>query len=174
MNDIFLVAALLAAADPPAAPPPEAPAAKAADEQCRNTTPSPDKDEIVVCAERQEGYRINTDVLEASRAAKGRGQRPKVIDNVERSPTLCEHIGGCHALEQLDLINTALIAAQMVARAAQGESVGSMFRTRPEMSEYELYLEAKRQREAKEAEILAAERAAVEAAAKKASKVDGD
>ena len=62
----------------------------------------------------------------------------------------------------------------MVARAAQGESVGNMFKTRPEMSEYELYLEAKRQREAREAEIEIQEQAAAEAAAKKASKVDGD
>ncbi len=49
-----------------------------------------------------------------------------------------------------------------------------MFKTQPEPSEYDLYLEAKRNREAREAEIEAQERAAAEAAAKKASKVDGD
>jgi len=169
------MAVLLAAAqpaDPPAQPPPAS--ASTSREQCRNATPSADKDEIVVCAERQEGYRINSDVLEANRATKQRGQRPRIVNNVERAPTLCDQIGGCHALEQINIVNTALIAAQMLAKAAKGENVGHMFRTRPEATEYELYLEAKRQREAREAEIQAQERAAVEAAAKKASKVDGD
>ena len=173
MTALFLSIALLAAEPAGQAPASQAPAT-APPQECRNTTPSPDKDEIVVCAEKQEGYRINTDVLEASRGAKRRGQRPKIVDHTTRAPTLCEHIGGCRALEQIDLIGTALTAAQLAARAAQGESVGSILRTRPEMSEYELYLEAKRQREAKEAEVVAAERAAAETAAKKASKVDRD
>ena len=168
------LAALLATAQPaePAAqPPPEQPAAK---EDCRTTTPTPDKDEIVVCAERQEGYRINPDVMEASRAVKQRGQRPKIIDNGTRAPTLCEHIGGCSALESLNIVNTALIAAQLLARAAQGESVGDMFKPQPEPTEYQLYLDAKRNREAREAEVEAQIKAAAVEAAKKASKVDGD
>ena len=168
MNGIFLSLALMAA-DPAAAPPPS-PAA-AADKECRNTTPGPDTDEIIVCAERQEGYRIDPDILEASRGSKQRGQRPKIIDNSTRAPTLCEHIGGCSAMESLNIVNTAIVAAQMVARAAQGESVANMFKTRPEASEYEIYLEAKREREAREALDAAA---AAEAAAKVASKVDGD
>ena len=172
------LAAFLAAAQPadPAAQPPldQPAAAPAAKEDCRTARPTPDKDEIVVCAERQEGYRINSDVMQASRAAKQRGQRPKIIDNGTRSPTLCEHIGGCSAVESLNIVNTALIAAQLLARAAKGESLGDMLKTQPEPSEYDLYLEAKRNREAREAEIEAQERAAAEAAAKKASKVDGD
>ena len=62
----------------------------------------------------------------------------------------------------------------MLARAAKGESVGDMFKTQPEPSEYDLYLEAKRNREAREAEIEAQNKAAAMEAAKKASKVDGD
>ena len=112
--------------------------------------------------------------MEASRAVKQRGQRPKIIDNGTRAPTLCEHIGGCSALKSLNIVNTALIAAQLLARAAQGESVGDMFKTQPEPTEYQLYLEAKRNREAREAEVEAQIKAAAVEAAKKASKVDGD
>ena len=76
---IIMAAGLAAAqpADPPAQPPPEQPAATASTD-CRTATPAPDKDEIVVCAEREEGYRINPDVLEANRAVKNRNKpRPR-------------------------------------------------------------------------------------------------
>jgi hypothetical protein len=53
----------------------------------------------------------------------------------------------------------------MAARLSKGQEIGSMFRTTPEMSEYELYQEAKRAREAKEADAAAAAAARAKGAA---------
>jgi hypothetical protein len=44
----------------------------------------------------------------------------------------------------------------MAATASQGGNVGKMFETTPEKSEYQLYIEAKKRREAKEAADAAA------------------
>ena len=44
----------------------------------------------------------------------------------------------------------------MAATASQGGDVGKMFETTPEMSEYQLYLQAKKRREAREAQAAAA------------------
>ena len=58
----------------------------------------------------------------------------------------------------------------MAKRLAEGKEIGSMFVTDPHPSEYQLYQEAKREREAKEAEAkLAAAKKAKAAAAMKAA-----
>jgi hypothetical protein len=46
----------------------------------------------------------------------------------------------------------ALTAAEMAKRLSQGKEVGSMFKTDPQPTEYQLYLEAKERREAEEAD----------------------
>ena len=136
----------------PALPPRPAPALPPSrEESC-----DPDRDqtgpngEIIVCVERPQGYRLNPDVMEAKRAVRQQNQRPKTEDNLSRAPTLCEYNGGCPGLASLDILNTALIAGQMALKAAQGENVAKMFVTNPQASEYELYLQAKREREARE------------------------
>lgn len=154
----------------PADPPPtaETPAkaaetpAKAAD-RCP-TIPNAQPGEIVVCAERPQGYRLDPDILQANRAKRsGRPKRPERLRD-----TSCASVGpaGCMgAGGGVDLIGVALTAAQMAARLAQGKEIGSMFVTDPQRSEYQLYVEAKRAREAQEAEA-----AAVKAAKAKAVK----
>jgi len=59
----------------------------------------------------------------------------------------------------INLIGAALTAAEIAARLARGQEIGSLFVTDPQPSEYQLYQEAKREREAKEAEAAAAAKA---------------
>jgi hypothetical protein len=139
-------------------PKPKAVLASAPD-PCKTTEPkdvSPDTTrEIVVCAQRVEGYRIDPDVLEAQRAKKNhtRPRRPERL--VDRS---CETVGpmGCRDGAGINLLAAAVTAATMVEKAVKGENVGEMFITDPQPDEYQLYLEAKHAREMREAEQAAA------------------
>jgi hypothetical protein len=137
----------------PARPPEPRTNVKTASGACVPTPPSGDTREIVVCAPRPQGYRLNPDVLEANRAKRtGRPKRP------ERLPdTSCASVGpfGCTPGAGIDLIGGAVVAATMVAKAIRGENVGEMFVTDPQRSEYDYYVEAKRRREALEAEAAA-------------------
>lgn len=160
---IMLVAAQAAAAPPgygpstPAQPKPK-PALASAPEPCKPTEPKDvkaDTTEIVVCAQRVEGYRIDPDVLEAARAKKNhtRPRRPeRLVDNS------CQMVGpmGCRGGAGINLVAAAVTAVTMVERAVKGENVGEMFITDPQPDEYQLYLEAKHAREAREAEQKAA------------------
>jgi hypothetical protein len=144
----------------PAAPPNPKPRAvlASAPDPCKTTAPkdvNPDTREIVVCAPRIEGYRIDPDVLEAQRAKKNhtRPRRPERL--VDRS---CETVGpmGCRDGAGINLLAAAVTAATMIEKAVKGENVGEMFITDPQPDEYQLYLEAKHAREVREAEQAAA------------------
>jgi hypothetical protein len=156
----------------PALPPPPKPKVKAPSEPCKTPEPkdvTEDTREIVVCAQRPEGYRIDPDILEAQRAKKNRTKpkRPeRLVDNS------CATVGpmGCRGGATIDIVNAAVVLATMAQKAVSGENVGKMFITDPQASEYELYLEAKRQREAKEAEQAAAAKAKAAADAAEAAK----
>ena len=167
-----------APADPaPADPPPAADTqANAADgkakapERCptlRNAQPG----EIVVCAERPQGYRLDPDVMEANRAK--RGGRPKRPERIR--DTSCASVGpaGCMGSGGIDLLGAALTLGTMAVKAARGENVGKMFVTDPQRSEYQLYVEAKRAREAEEAEAAAVKAAKAKAAVKAGLNPDG-
>jgi len=164
--------ALLAQAAPPpavaATPERKVPAAKTA-EGCRTAPPSHDATEIIVCAERPQGYRLNPDVVAAKRARR---------NDVRGKPTAhmkdnnCASVGpaGCiGAAAGINLLGAALTAAEMAAKLARGVSIASMFVTTPEASEYDLYLAAKRRREAEEAAAAAQAAAKLRAAAAPAS-----
>ena len=175
---LALLAQVATAADPPpaqaaaptygpAAPPPPKPAKppviKAA-ESCRTAPPSADATEILVCAERPQGYRIDPDVRTAKRQA--RSSRP-TRSTAHMRDTTCASVGpmGCTGYPGINLLGAALTAVEMATRAARGENVGEMFVTDPQASEYELYLAAKRKREAEEAEAAAKAKAKAKAAA---------
>jgi hypothetical protein len=151
---------------PPAPPPPPA-AAKAAPKPaqgCDAARPTNER-EIVVCAQRPQGYRLNPDVLEAKRELHNGGpaKRPESFkDNncASVGPMACQGQG----MAGIDLINAATVLGTMVARAIKGQNVGRMFITDPQPSEYQLYLEAKHRREAREAEQAAAAKAKAAAA----------
>lgn len=144
----------------PALPSPPRPVPKPAADGCKTPEPkdvTEDTREIVVCAQKPEGYRIDPDVLEAERAKKkGRagGKRPpeKYVDNS------CASVGpmGCRGVPAIDLLGTALVLAEIAQKAASGEDVGKVFETQPQSSDYQRYLDAKREREAREAEQAAA------------------
>jgi hypothetical protein len=150
-----------AAAYGPALPATPKPAVKTPSEPCKSTEPKDVKDdttEIVVCAPHVEGYRIDPDVLEAQRSKKNRNKPrgpERLIDNS------CASVGpmGCRGGAGIDLVAAALTAATMIEKAAKGENVGQMYVTDPTPSEYQLYLEAKRRREARHAEETAMARA---------------
>jgi len=141
-------------ADQPA--PPAPPGEPVRTKGCSPAVPPADSTEIVVCAERVEGYRLNSDVLAAKRAMRsgGRPTRPGPGAIKDRS---CATVGpmGCRDGAGINVVSAAVVAGTMLARAVKGENVGEMFITDPTPSEYELYLAAKRQREQREAEAAA-------------------
>jgi hypothetical protein len=146
-------AASSAAASPPQTPVTTQQSAQPAQQECAPATPAANQREIVICAQRPNGYRLNPDVMEAKREKrKGEGPPP---GRPERSvavqtpctvgPAACETAG-------INLVAAGITAVTMVERAAKGENVGDMFITDPHPSEYQLYLMAKKRREAREAE----------------------
>jgi hypothetical protein len=122
---------------------------------------SPTRD-IVVCAQR--GYRLNPDVLEAKREARS-GGRPRGPQNYNYNN--CASVGpmGCMGQNQpmINLIYAATVLGTMMDRLSKGQEIGSMFKTTPTLNEYQLYLEAKHRREAREAEAAARAKAAAAA-----------
>jgi hypothetical protein len=110
---------------------------------------------IVVCAPKLQGYRIDPDVLEARREARTRTQ-PKPPETMKYNN--CATVGpmGCRGSVGIDFANAAAVLNEMATRASQGGNVGQLFVTEPQESEYQLYLDAKKRREAKDAKDAAA------------------
>lgn len=154
------------------APPSASATVETGDESCDEAARgSGDTRDIVVCAQRPQGYRLNPDVMAAKNAKKrlGRGAAPKRPENFKQND--CATVGpmGCREGPVIDLVSAALVAAQMAVKAVQGENVGKMFVTDPNPSEYQLYQMAKAQREEREAEE-AADKIRAEVRAKDAAK----
>jgi uncharacterized protein (DUF4415 family) len=173
------------AGEVPASPAPTATQPKTADGSAVATQPkaaercpvlaNAQPGEIIVCGQKPQGYRIDPDVLEASRKKHG-GGRPKRPERM--ADTSCSVVGpmGCiGANPGINLIGAALTAAEMASRLSKGQEIGSMFITDPQPTEYQLYVEAKRRREAEEAEAALAAKVkakAVAAAAAAAAAAD--
>jgi hypothetical protein len=168
------VALLLAQAAAPAATP-EAPAPQttAANlgtaDPCstRPSRPDPNRREIVICAEKPQGYRIDPDIMTARRLKKSGGRPTKPGPGAIKDTSRCV-VGpaGCQTAG-VNLIGAALTAAEMAQRLAAGKEIGSMFVTDPQPSEFQLYQMAKAEREAAEAQ-KAGQAAAKAAAARPA------
>jgi hypothetical protein len=133
------------------------PAATPAKEAPRNCTtpavPDPKSREIVVCAERPNVYRLDPDVLAAKRLKKkGESIRPRNPHETFADHS-CATVGpmGCRGQATIDMFTAAAALAAMAERLSKGQEIGSMFKTEPTSSEYQLYLEAKKQREEEEA-----------------------
>ena len=71
----------------------------------------------------------------------------------------------CGPAAGINLIGAALTAAEMAKRLAAGKEIGSMFETEPNPSEYQLYQQARHEREAREAQKAAEAKAKAAAAA---------
>jgi hypothetical protein len=176
---LFLLAqtASAAPADPSygaAAPAPAKPAitpAKTAEQQCAQQQADPNSKDIVVCAIRPQGYRIDPDVLAAKRMKKKGDPGPPKNPHETYADHSCATVGpmGCRGGAGFDVAGAAMAAANMIDKAVKGENVGQTLVTDPTQSEYKLYQEAKREREAKEAE-KAAKAIADQVKAEKAAK----
>ena len=157
MLDAFLLLLAQAAAPPEEAAKPPVTAEPADDESCEDAKqPGADTRTIVVCAQRPQGYRLNPDVMAAKKMKRsGRSGTPRPPENFKQDT--CATVGpmGCRGQGIIDIPTAVIAAAQMAAKAAKGENVGEMFQTDKQYSEYELYLIAKAQREAREEEELA-------------------
>lgn len=113
---------------------------------------------IVVCAPKPQGYRIDPDVLEARRERRNHGQPKPPLRTEVNNMNNCATVGpmGCRGNVGIDLVSAAGVLAQMAERASSGGDVGQLFVTEPQQSEYQLYVEAKKRREAQEAQAAAA------------------
>lgn len=145
----LMMLAQAAAPEPPA----KAVAAPAPEPRCGVPT---GPNAIIICAPRAEGYRINPDVLAARRQSKADPGAPRP-NNPKVRPD-CATVGPAPCLMAgVNLLGAALTAVQMAQRAAQGQEIGSMFKTDPAPTEFELYQMAKAEREAREAAAAAAQ-----------------
>jgi hypothetical protein len=139
----------------PVAPVPLKPQVKTAiaKDKCADQRPRNDR-EIVVCAPRPEGFRLNPDVVEARREARSGGPVNPPPNYKENS---CAVVGPWSCTGGgINLIAAGIALATMARRAATGGNVGQMFVTNPQPTEYELYQAAKKRREAREATTAAA------------------
>jgi hypothetical protein len=149
----------------PVAAKPAPPPVKAAARECPTVVPDGKTREIVICAEKPLGYRLNPDVMKAKREvhSAGRPTRPGPIAMKDNS---CTVVGAapCIGAPMINLLAAAVTLATMADRLSKGQEIGSMFVTDPHPTEYQLYVEAKREREAKEAAKAAAAKAQAAAA----------
>lgn len=143
----------------PAAPPEPkagAPVVKAAEAQCPPPSTGPETREIVVCAPKPQGYRIDPDVLAAKKAKRqAQAGRPKPPNNMKDHSCTVVGPAPCMDAPMINMIAAAATLAQMADRLSKGQEIGSMFVTDPQESEYQYYVEAKKAREAKEAAAAA-------------------
>lgn len=164
----LIVAAALLGQAPDA--PPGSPSAKASAPQCSPPTPDPNSSQIVICAPKPQGYRIDPNVLEAKRQKKeALAGRPRPPENYKDHS--CKVVGPspCMDAPMVNLLGAVATAAEMAQRLAKGEEIGSMFVTDPQPTEYQLYKEAKKRREEKEAEAAIKASRKATAAAESAS-----
>jgi hypothetical protein len=164
----FTVAILLAQAASAAPGDVPAPPAKSAEETCKDVMKA-DTREIVICAQKPQGYRLNPDVMQAKRQMRSGGRPTRPGPGGIKDNSRCVVGPEGRPSYGINLIGAALTAGEMAARLAKGQEIGSMFVTDPHPSEYQLYLEAKRDREAKEAEKKAKAEAKVKAKSAEAS-----
>lgn len=157
---VAIVAAASTAGAPavygPVRPDPPKPAVTApAADPCATASADRDTRDIVICAQRPEGYRINPDVMTARREIVS-GGAPRYPHEMFRRKD-CGTIGPAPCFEAgINLLAAATTVAAMAQRLATGQEIGTMFVTDPQPDEYQLYRLAKQRREAREAEAALA------------------
>lgn len=150
----ILAAAMLAQAQAPAEPAPPKVAASAgpARKACSPEAPDPDSDTIVVCVVKPDGYRIDPDILAAKKAKRDADQGRPLNRSEKLADKTCSV--GPHACVDtgINLLAVAMTAAEIADRVSKGQEVGSVFKTDPQLTEYQYYQLAKAERERKESE----------------------
>jgi hypothetical protein len=134
---------------PAKAPPP----VKTTASECSPGIPNPNSREIVVCAPKPQGFRIDPDVLAAKKAKRralaGRARPPESLK--DRSCAVVGPAGCLFDKPGVDLLAAAVTLGKIEDRLSKGQEIGSIFVTDPQLSEYQYYQIAKKEREAKEA-----------------------
>ena len=150
----------------------EAPGGAPGKAECSPKVPDLNSREIIVCAPKPEGYRIDPDVMAAKKAKRqALAGRPKPPENFKDHS--CKVVGPAPCMDApgINLLAAAATAAEMAKRLSTGQEIGSMFVTDPQTTEYQYYKQAKKEREAKEAAKKAAEAKASAAAAPTSSDI---
>jgi hypothetical protein len=158
---VLILAGGVSAAPPaPAESAAHAPAQASVD-SCRSQDPH----DIVVCAQRGHGYRLDSNVMDARREAESRSRNATAALPLAQAVCSAAPSGCGNGLEGLDLVNVAFVAGTMAVKAAKGKDwTGALGTGGPD--EYQLYLQAKREREQHEADRAAGQlRAAARARA---------
>lgn len=134
--------------DPTYGPPAAAETQKAnkpADGSCQ----SRDARDIVVCAQRTQGYRLDPSVMDAEREVESSSRSASAPVPAAQAICSASPMGCGTGLEGLDLANAAVVIGTAAIKAAKGEDWTRPFKTAGS-DEYQLYLQAKQQREARE------------------------
>nr|WP_314447345.1 hypothetical protein [uncultured Sphingomonas sp.] len=120
--------------------------ASAVPDPCRRGVVEPGV--ILVCGKRDD-YRIDPDVLKAQRLLHNQ-VKPKPPERFV--DTSCQVVGvmGCINKPTVNVLQAISTGAAMAKALVNGDNVGKLFITDRELSEYELYQQAKRDREEKE------------------------
>ena len=122
---------------------------------CKPPEIKADTTEIIVCAPKPNGYRLDPDVMQAKKQARDHTGGPKGAESF--ADNSCASVGprGCVRAGGINLLAAAISAVTMATKAAKGENVGQMFVTDPQSNEYQIYRQSKAEREANEAEAAA-------------------
>ncbi|HWI89133.1 MAG TPA: hypothetical protein VNS11_07855 [Sphingomicrobium sp.] len=155
-------------AEGPASPASAGPSASAKplESECVPPVPSAGSQEVVVCATKPDGFRINPDVLAAKKSKKdalaGRSKPPERLKD-----NSCKVVGPapCIGAPMINVLGAVATAAEVAHRLSKGQEVDSIFVTEPQLTEYQYYQLAKKQREEKEGEAAARKAAAAAKAA---------
>jgi hypothetical protein len=110
--------------------------------ECKSDDPSA----VVVCGRSQQRYRIDPDVLAATRAAEAPPPEPS-LDATADQACVGPNCGG----GTIPLVGMALTAIKAVELAAHGDDWREAFRTRPD--QYRAYQDAKAEEKAKKGGI---------------------
>jgi hypothetical protein len=155
----------------PVKPKPPLPIVSSAADRCPRSA-DPSGTEIVVCAPKVQPYRIDPDILAGKKAYRHSRRSAQATPPYRGRDRSCAVVGpaGCIAAAAgVNLLATIAVIGEIGERLSKGQEIGSIFKTTPEMDEYQYYLAAKKEREAKEAEarVKAAKAAAAAVAASK-------
>jgi hypothetical protein len=118
--------------------------------------PSKEAVNIVVCAQRRQSFRLDSDVIAADRQIESNSRSASSATPPAQAVCATSPAGCGIGLESLDLANIALVAGAMAVSAATGKDWLKPFKTGGP-GEYQLYRRAKQMREAQETERAAAE-----------------
>jgi len=150
----------------PVKPKPPLPIVTSAADRCPRSA-DPSGTEIVVCAPKVQPYRIDPDILAGKKAYRNSRRSAQAAPPYRGQDRSCAVVGpaGCiGAGAGINLLATIAVIGEIGQRLSKGQEIGSIFKTTPEMDEYQYYLAAKKEREAKEAEAKVKAAKAVAAA----------